>query len=122
MAKRILIVDDEPDVLKLAEFRLRKWGYEIITAFDGQKGLELIRNEKPDLVLLDLRLPNTDGIEVCRQVKNDKELKHIPIILFTATADIAVAEVAKEYGADDYLVKPYEPEQLLKKVRSITNQ
>jgi len=117
MLKTILIVDDEPDVLKLAEIRLRKWGYEIITASDGQNGLELIRNQKPDLVLLDLRLPNMDGVEVCRQVKNDKELKHITVILFTATEDMAVATMAKEHGADDYIVKPYEPEELLEKVK-----
>jgi DNA-binding response OmpR family regulator len=122
MPKRILIVDDEPDVLKLAEIRLRKWGYEIITASDGEKGLELIRNEKPDLLLLDLRLPNMNGVEVCRQVKNDRELKHIPVILFTATEDMAVAGMAKENGADDYLVKPYEPGELLEKVKSFTKE
>jgi len=119
MSKRILIVDDEPDVLKLAAFRLKKWGYEIITAIDGQMGLDMIRSEKPDLVLLDLRLPNMDGTDVCRQVKNDEALKHIPIILFTATADIAVAETAKEVKADDYIVKPFEPEQLLEKIKNV---
>lgn len=122
MSKRILIVDDEPDVLKLAAFRLKRWGYEILTASDGQIGLEVIQNEKPDLVLLDLRLPNMDGVDVCKKVKNDEALKHIPIILFTATADIAVAETAKEVGADGYIVKPFEPEQLLEKIKSIAGE
>ena len=122
MSKRILIIDDEPDVLKLAAFRLKRWGYEILTANDGQTGLEIIENERPDLVLLDLRLPNLDGVDVCRQVKNNEALKHIPIILFTATADIAVAETAKQVGADGYIVKPFEPEQLLEKIQSVAGE
>ena len=119
MAKKILIVDDEPDVLKLAVFRLKKAGYEILTAFDGQKALSLIRNEKPDLILLDLRLPILDGPEVCKQVKNNEELKQIPIILFTATLDAAVAEKAKELGASDFILKPFDSEELLEKITSI---
>ncbi len=118
MSKRILIVDDEPDVLSLAAFRLKKSGYEILTATDGQMGLDMITSEKPDLVLLDLRLPNMDGMDVCKHVKSDKELQHIPIILFTATEDVRVADVVKEVDANDYIVKPFEPDKLIEKIKS----
>jgi two-component system alkaline phosphatase synthesis response regulator PhoP len=118
MSKRILIVDDEPDVLSLAAFRLKKSGYEILVATDGQMGLDMITSEKPDLVLLDLRLPNMDGMDVCKHVKSDKKLRHIPIILFTATEDVTVADVVREVEANDYIVKPFEPDKLLEKIKS----
>ncbi len=118
MAKKILVVDDEPDILKVVTFRLRKAGYEIITAEDGQKALNLIKTQRPDLVLLDLRLPVIDGSEVCKQVKADDEVKNIPIILLTATSHInKIADKAKELKADDYLIKPFDPEELLKRVK-----
>jgi DNA-binding response OmpR family regulator len=119
MSKRILIVDDEPDVLRLVALRLKKSGYEVLTASDGKTGLDMINSEKPDLVLLDLRLPNMDGIDVCKHAKSDEALKDIPIILFTATADVEVAETAKETGANDYIVKPFEPNELLEKISNI---
>ncbi len=118
MAKKILLVDDEPDILKVVTFRLRKTGYEIITAEDGQKALDLIKAQRPDLVLLDLNLPIIDGSEVCKQVKADDELKSIPIILLTATSSMnKIADKAKEIKADDYLIKPFDPEELLKRVK-----
>lgn len=118
MAKKILVVDDEPDLLKVVTFRLRKTGYEVITATNGQNGLDLIKKEKPDLVLLDLRLPILDGDEVCRRLKADDKLKSIPVILITATSSVSkIAEKTKELGADDYMMKPFDPEELLKKVK-----
>ena len=119
MSKRVLIVDDEPDVLRLVALRLKKSGYEILAASDGKEGFDIISSEKPDLVLLDLRLPNMDGVDICKQVKNDEVLRHIPIILFTATSDIEVADKAKEAGANDYMVKPFEPDELLEKISGI---
>jgi len=118
MAKRILIVEDEPDVLELVAFRLEKAGYEIRTAVDGQEGLDLIRAERPDLVLLDLRLPVVDGPEVYEQVKNDEGIRHIPIILFTATVDAKAAAETEGVEADDYIIKPFEPEELFNKVKN----
>ena len=118
MSKRILIVDDEPDVLSVASFRLKKSGYEIITAVDGKMGLDMIASEKPDLVLLDLRLPLMDGLDVCKLTKSKQELKNIPIILFTATESITVADMVEQVGADDFIVKPFEPEKLLEKIKS----
>jgi DNA-binding response OmpR family regulator len=117
--KRILVVDDEPDVLWLTSLRLEKHGYEIITADNGRDAFERIRKEKPDMVLLDLIIPITYGTEVCRRVKNDKDLKHIPIILYTAHGEIITAEKAKSFGADDYIAKPFEAAELLAKIENV---
>ena len=117
MGKRILIVDDEPDILKVAVYRLKKAGYEVISAEDGGTGLNLAFKEKPDLILLDLRLPVMDGFDVCQQLKSNPEFKNIPVILFTASSDKAVEEKAKEIGADGHLMKPFEPQELLEIVK-----
>ena len=117
MAKKILVVDDEPDILKVVTFRLKKAGYDIKTAEDGQKALEEIKKEKPDLIFLDLRLPIIDGYEVCRRLKSDEALKKIPVIFLTASTAPTVASKAEEFKADDFLIKPFEPEELLKKVK-----
>lgn len=116
MAKRILIVDDEPDILKIAVFRLKKSGYEILTAIDGQGGLDSAKKDTPDLILLDLILPRMTGDEVCRRIKADDKLRHIPVILFTASI-VEIQEKLKDSGAEDYLIKPFEPEELLEKIR-----
>ena len=121
MAKRILVVEDEEDILRLVTFRLRKLGYEILTATDGQKALALIREERPDLILLDLRLPIIDGYEICKRVKADEELKHIPVILLTAAA-VMIDEKAKEAGADDYIIKPFDSQDLVRKMQKYTTQ
>lgn len=117
MAKKILIVDDEPDILEITAFRLKGLGYEILKASDGKAAMDMIKSCLPDLLLLDLRLPSLSGYEICATMKEDPALKHIPIILFTASAVANQAEKLKETGADDYLVKPFDAEELLKKVR-----
>ncbi|MGA2914545.1 MAG: response regulator [Sedimentisphaerales bacterium] len=117
--KRILIVDDEPDVLMLTSLRLEKHGYEILTAANGRDAFESIRNEKPDLVLLDLIIPITYGTEICRRVKNDENLRHIPIILYTAHDEVMTDEKAKKAGADDYIAKPFNAEELLNKIERL---
>ena len=117
MAKKILVVDDEPDLLKVVTFRLKKLGYDIIEATDGQKAMDLIQEHRPHLILLDLRLPIIDGWEVCRRVKADDQLKYIPIILLTASAGAINSEMTKELKAEDLLVKPFEPEVLLEKIK-----
>ena len=118
MAKKILVVDDEPDLLKVVTFRLQKAGYETITAEDGQKALDLIQAQKPDLILHDLRLPIIDGNKVCERVKSDDKLKNIPVILITATSvPSKIVNKTKELNADDYLIKPFDPEELLKKIK-----
>ena len=119
--KKIMVVDDEPDVLAVAVFRFKKLGYEVFTATNGQEALDLLQGVLPDVMLLDLRLPQINGIDVCKKVKHDERLKHIPVILFTASTDNIAANVL-EAGADDFLIKPFEPEDLLNKVRNLVGQ
>jgi CheY-like chemotaxis protein len=117
--KRILIVDDEPDVLMLTSLRLRKFDYEILTAINGRDAFDIIQKEKPDLVLLDLIIPIVYGTEICRRVKSDENLKHIPIILYTAHGEVMTDEKAKSFGADDYIAKPFDAEELTNKIERL---
>lgn len=119
MAKKILVVDDEPDLLDLIKFRFKKWGYDVIYAANGQEALDKIQREAPDLVVLDLRLPIISGHEVCKRIKADDNTKNIPVILFTASVSSDLGQKAKELGADDYIVKPFDPEALLGKVKKL---
>ncbi|MFH2145877.1 MAG: response regulator [Candidatus Omnitrophota bacterium] len=115
--KKILVVEDELIILKFVVFRLEKEGYEVLSATDGRVALDIIQNRKPDLVLLDVFIPSLDGYEVCKCVKEDTKLRHIPVILFTASEPTIVAHKGKEVGADDYIIKPFDPEQLLEKIK-----
>ncbi|HKZ40035.1 MAG TPA: response regulator [Candidatus Hodarchaeales archaeon] len=100
--KKILVIDDEPDILKVTSIRLKTLGYDVLTALDGRQALHTIRSENPDLVLLDLVMPFMSGAEVCEQIKNDKALKHIPVIFFTAIGSAAMTdEKVKKFAADD---------------------
>jgi CheY-like chemotaxis protein len=117
--KKVLVVDDEPDILKVISFRLKKAGYEISTAANGKIALDIISGNKPDLVLLDLRMPIMGGEEVCARIKSDALLKDIPIILLTASSGDKITEKAKELGVEDCLVKPFDSDVLLKKVQKL---
>jgi DNA-binding response OmpR family regulator len=117
--KRILIVDDEEDILIVLKFRLEANNYEVLTASSGQEGLNKARTEKPDLIILDLMLPKLDGYKVCRMLKFDESYKAIPIIMFTARVQQKDEELGKEMGADAYVTKPFEPEILLEKIRQL---
>jgi DNA-binding response OmpR family regulator len=119
MAKKILIIDDEPNLVVLLEARLKTQGYEILTAYDGQSGLEMAKKHKPDLIILDLMLPKIDGHKVCGLLKNDTRYAKIPIILFTARAQDSDRQMAKELGADAYITKPFESKVLLSKVEEL---
>ena len=114
-AKRILVIEDEMDVLKMTVFRLKKAGYDVLTADDGKKGLETAEQERPDFIFLDLNLPVMHGYEVCRELKKDEELKKIPVVILSASSD-GIKEKSIEIGADDYIIKPYEPQELLNKI------
>jgi len=115
--KRILIVDDEPDLLRAIAFRLEIEGYKTLTARDGKRGLELAKKERPDLILLDIKLPVMDGKYVCQRLKSDDNFKKIPVILLTASVVGKRVNIKKVFGADDYILKPFEPEELLNKVK-----
>jgi DNA-binding response OmpR family regulator len=117
--KRILIIDDENDIVYMVKVRLESSGFEVLEAYDGQAGLESARKEKPDLIILDLMLPKLDGYKVCRMLKFDEKYKHIPIIMFTARAQEDDKKTGQEVGADAYITKPFEPDLLLSKINEL---
>ncbi len=117
--KKILIVDDEQDLVHVVEFRLKSAGYEIITAYDGQDGLSKARSLNPDLIILDLMLPKIDGYKVCRMLKFDDKYKKIPIILFTARAQESDKKMGEDVGADAYITKPFDPKVLLGRIEEL---
>ena len=117
--KRILIVDDEKDLVETLAFRLEANNYEVISACDGQEGLDRARKEKPDLIILDLMLPKMDGYKVCGLLKADIRYNKIPIIMFTARAQEADKKTGEEAGANAYITKPFEPQVLLNKMQEL---
>jgi len=118
-AKRILVVDDESDLVVMISTALKHQGYEVITANDGQEGLEKAKTEKPDLIVLDLMLPRINGYKVCGLLKKDTRYAKIPIILLTAKASTEDMELGKKVGADAYITKPYERETLISKIEEL---
>jgi len=119
MPKKIMVIEDELDLLKIITFRIKKSGYEIITATDGNTGIALIEEHRPDLILLDLRIPGIDGWEVCRRIKGHKQLCYIPVILLSASVCEINDETVKQIGAQDYLRKPFEPQSLIEKIKKL---
>jgi two-component system KDP operon response regulator KdpE len=113
--KRILVVDDEPKYIWAIQANLEDDGYETLTASDGQTALELAASESPDLILLDIRMPDLDGLEVCRRIR---EFSTVPIIMLTALAEEADKVKSLDVGADDYVTKPFSAQELLARVRS----
>lgn len=111
---KILVVDDEEPIAKILEFNLRKEGYDVIVANDGEKAVELAFSEDPDLILLDLMLPKKDGMEVCREVRAQK---NIPIIMLTAKNSEIDKVLGLEFGADDYVTKPFSTRELMARVK-----
>lgn len=107
MKKKVLLVDDEPDIRTIVSARLAALGFEVLVAQDGQEGLALARKEAPSAVLLDLMLPKLDGYKVCRMLKFDKAFEHIPVIIFSAKGGDADKKLAEQAGANAYLVKPF---------------
>ena len=116
MAKKILIIDDEVDIIKMLAYRLKARGYIVVTTTSGKAAAGMIRDEKPDLVLLDYRIPDLNGTFVAGEMKSNKETVCIPIILITASVD-NIADKAVECRAVDYIAKPIEPEELYEKVK-----
>ncbi len=119
MAKeKILVVDDEEDIVELVRYNLSREGYQTLSAETGEKALRLARTEKPDLVVLDLMLPGMDGLEVTRAMKCDAELRRIPIVMLTAKGEEPDIVAGLEMGADDYIVKPFSTKILVARVRA----
>jgi two-component system alkaline phosphatase synthesis response regulator PhoP len=116
MAKKILVIDDEPKIVEICRDYLHAAGYDILTAGDGLQGLALARSEKPDLVVLDLMLPGMDGLDLCRSLRQQG---NVPIIMLTARIEEADKLVGLELGADDYITKPFSPRELVARVRTV---
>lgn len=115
MPTRILVVDDEPSVRDLLAYNLRKARYDVLLAADGRSALRLARDEKPDLIVLDLMLPQVDGLDVCRELRREGS---VPIIMLTALGEETDRVVGLEVGADDYLTKPFDSDELLARIRA----
>jgi len=122
MPKRILIVDDEPDLLEMVQINLEMEGYECMVAYDGFRALDRARKEKPDLIILDIMLPGLNGYKVCRLLKFDEKYKHIPIIMLTAEAQQADRLLGEATGADYYMTKPFDADKLLAKVKELLGE
>jgi two-component system phosphate regulon response regulator PhoB len=116
---RILVVEDEEDIRQILAYNLGQSGHEVLTADRGAAGLDLARKERPELVLLDLMLPDISGLEVCRQLKSDPALREIPVMMLTARSEEIDRVVGFELGADDYVVKPFSVRELILRVQAV---
>lgn len=116
MAKTILVVDDEPKIVKVLKGYLEQAGFRVVTAADGQMALTTFRHEKPDLVVLDLALPGIDGLDVCRTLRRES---NVSVIMLTARAEEADKLIGLELGADDYVTKPFSPREMVARVRAV---
>ena len=119
MAQTILVIDDEKDIVELIRYNLVQAGYRVVSALDGQQALDLARRERPDLVVLDLMLPTLPGTEVARILRQDEKTRAIPIIMLTARGSEIDRIVGFELGADDYVVKPFSPRELVLRIQAI---
>src|SRR5256886_12063246 len=117
--RKILIIEDETDVADLLTLNLRKAGYRVSTAADGVSGLHKVRDDKPDFVILDLMLPKMSGLELCRILKSDAATAQVPILMLTAKAEEIDRIVGLEFGADDYVTKPFSPREIVLRIRAI---
>ncbi|PYI86610.1 MAG: DNA-binding response regulator [Verrucomicrobia bacterium] len=117
--RNILIIEDESDVADLLTLNLRKAGFRISTAADGASGLQKARDDRPDFIVLDLMLPKMSGLEVCRILKSDTATRHIPILMLTAKAEEIDRIVGLEFGADDYVTKPFSPREVVLRIKAI---
>lgn len=116
---KILIVDDEKDIVDLIAYNLEKEGFTTAKAYDGESALQFIKKQKPDLIILDLMLPKLNGLDVCKSVRREPDISALPIIMLTAKSDEVDKIIGLEVGADDYVTKPFSVKELIARVRSI---
>ena len=119
MGHRITIIEDEKDIVDLVRYNFRKEGFEVTSFLRGKEGLEALRRSPPELVLLDIMLPDLDGMELCKQLRADDRLKHLPVIFLTAKGEEIDRVLGLEIGADDYVVKPFSPRELVARVKAV---
>ena len=116
MTKKIFVVDDEPQIVKVLKAYLEKAGYQVVTASDGNAVLSIFRHEKPDFLILDLNLPGMDGLDICKAIRHDS---NVPILMLTARVEETDRLIGLELGADDYVVKPFSPREVVARVKTI---
>jgi phosphate regulon transcriptional regulator PhoB len=119
MPKKILVVDDEKDIVDLIAYNLEKEGFATMRAYDGEDALEMVKSQKPDLVVLDLMLPGIRGLEVCKFIRRNQETEALPVIMLTAKGDHVDRIIGFELGADDYITKPFNVRELIARVRAV---
>ena len=117
--RKILVVDDEPDIVELVSYNLKKEGFDVASAADGEEALSMIRRGNFDFLILDLMLPGIQGMELCRILRNDPKTAHIPIIMLTAKGEEVDRILGLETGADDYMTKPFSPRELIARVKAV---
>jgi CheY-like chemotaxis protein len=120
-AKRILVCDDDPVILRLLEVNLQLEGFEVLLAHHGQEALDIATSHRPDLVILDIMMPQMDGYEACERLKSDSATKDIPIVFLSAKAQQSDIDKGREYGVADYLTKPFDPSRLVEVVQRLVN-
>ena len=119
MQEKILIIEDEPDIVRMLEYNLKKEGFRVVSAPDGQDGLRQARKQCPDIILLDLMLPEIDGLEVCRALRQERDTSGIPVIMLTAKGRESDKVVGLELGADDYITKPFSVGELIARIKAV---
>jgi two-component system alkaline phosphatase synthesis response regulator PhoP len=119
MNQLIVVIEDEEDIRELIRYNLDKEGYRVLAANSGEKGLEVVMNSMPDLIVLDLMLPGIDGLQVCRQLKADPKTKNIPVVMVTARGEEPDVVSGLELGAEDYVSKPFSPKVLVARVKTV---
>jgi two-component system alkaline phosphatase synthesis response regulator PhoP len=127
MAKKILLVDDDPDLVEAVSTILESKGYAVAVAYGGVEGLKKVKTENPDLIVLDVMMPDKDGYEVCKELKADKKYRSIPVLLLTAVvSNIPTTKYTHQMGkdteADDYMDKPVEPNELVKRIEALISK
>ena len=122
MERRVVIIEDEPDVSRLLEFNLRGAGFEVITAGTGGEGLILVQQKQPDVVVLDLMLPDTSGYDVCKQIRSESRTSEVGVLMLTAKGEAEDRILGLEVGADDYVVKPFVVREVVLRVTALANR
>src|SRR6516225_8919240 len=117
--QRIVMIEDEPDIVQLVRYNFRKEGFELESFSRGKDGFEHLRRNQPDLVLIDILLPDLDGFEICKRLRADDRLRSVPVIFLTAKGEEIDRVLGLEIGADDYVVKPFSPRELVARVKAV---
>ncbi len=119
LVKKILVVDDEPNIVRSLAYILKKEGYDVSTAKDGEQAMDMVRDSKPHLMILDVVMPRKSGYDVCEEVKSDPDLRDIHVMMLTAKGQVGDREIGLSKGADEYLTKPFSPRLILNKVKEL---